>query len=159
MSDMGNISDGYHTFNELYDHRCHLFVALMRSHPGISWRAHNHDDGSNYEGWFIGGMQLPTGTVTYHMPVSMWALLDGVGVATMMRAPKWDGHTSADVVKRLAAWCSAQETPPAPEPPEAMWKCCICDTHNYSTETHCTQCEYSRMTMRDGKLIPRTGRL
>ncbi|MDQ3562738.1 MAG: hypothetical protein M3436_00895 [Pseudomonadota bacterium] len=103
--DTGNISDGYHTFNELYDHRCHLFVALMRSNPSIAWRANNHDDGTMFDGWFVCGMHLPTGDISYHLPVAMWTMLDNRGIETTLRAPPWDGHTAADVVARLAAWC------------------------------------------------------
>lgn len=103
--DSGEVSDGYHTFNELYDHRCHLFVALMCSNPEISWRANSHEDGTMYEGWFIAGMHLPTGDISYHLPVDMWELLDGKGVETTNKAPKWDGHTPADVVKVLNDWC------------------------------------------------------
>lgn len=104
--DTGKASDGYHTFDELYDHRCHLFVALMRSRPEISWRAQYHEDGTMYEGWFVAGMHLPTGDdITYHLPSVMWNMLDGVGVRTRINAPKWDGHTAADTVRRLAAWC------------------------------------------------------
>lgn len=105
MSDTGNISDGYHTFDELYDHRCHLFAALMRSNPSIAWRANNHDDGEMYEGWFVCGMHLPAGDISYHLPAWMWQMLDGCGITTTLRAPKWDGHTAANVVERLAAWC------------------------------------------------------
>jgi hypothetical protein len=108
-SDVGNISDGYHTFNELYDHRCILFIALMRSNPEISWRANNHDEEpSSLEGWFIAGMHLPTGDITYHLPVDMWNLLDNKGIQTSLRAPKWDGHTPSDVVNRLTKWCSSK---------------------------------------------------
>jgi hypothetical protein len=100
----GEISDGYHTFNELYDHRIALFMALMKTNPQISWRANNHDDGTMFEGWYIAGMHLPTGEITYHLPGDTWTLLDGVGIATSNKAPKWDGHTAADVVNRLHAW-------------------------------------------------------
>lgn len=103
--DTGKVSDGYHTFDELYDHRCHLFVALMRSNPEISWRAKRHHDGSSFDGWFIAGMDLPAGAITYHLPISMWGLLDGAGIYKMDTAPEWDGHTAADVVSRIAEWC------------------------------------------------------
>lgn len=99
------ISDGYHTFGELYEHRCHLFVALMRSNPDISWRANNHVDGTMFDGFFIAGMHLPTGDISYHLPLSMWTLLDGSGIATSLRGPAWDGHTADDVVTRLRDWC------------------------------------------------------
>lgn len=107
--DKGNISDGYHTFNELYDHRCHLFIALMRSNPAISWRANNHSDGSNYTDWFVAGMHLPTGDISYHLPNWMWEMLDRCGIKTSLRAPEFDGHSSSDVVKRLAKWFDFQD--------------------------------------------------
>ena len=103
--DAGKVSDGYHTFDELYEHRCHLFVALMRCNPSIAWRANNHADGPMFDGWFVAGMHLPTGDITYHLPLAMWEMLDGVLIATSNKAPAWDGHTAADTVKRLAAWC------------------------------------------------------
>lgn len=99
-----NTSDGYHTFKELYDHRIALFIALMRSNPLISWRANNHEDGIGFEGWFIAGMHLPTGDITYHLPDSDWTKLDYSGIATSNKAPKWDGHTASDVVERLNKW-------------------------------------------------------
>lgn len=102
--DKGNISDGYHTFNELYDHRHLLFIALMRSNPSISWRANNHSDGSMYGGWFVAGMRLSTGTISYHLPISMWEMVDHCLIETTNMAPEWDGHTAADVVKRLKEW-------------------------------------------------------
>ena len=92
--------------DETYEHVCILFVALMRSNPELSWRANNHDDGTMFEGWFIAGMHLPTGDISYHLPIELWTLLDGSGIATSNKGPKWDGHTAADVVKRLFAWCN-----------------------------------------------------
>lgn len=100
---VGNdISDGYHTFAELYEHRISLFVALMKSHRDISWAAKEHADGSGFEGWFIAGMDLPTGAITYHLPNEWWSELDDIPL--LERAPVWDGHSSSDVVNRLRAW-------------------------------------------------------
>lgn len=99
----GSTSDGYHTFDELYDHRCLLFIELMRSRPEQSWRANNHDDGTMFDGWFVAGIHLPTGDITYHLPADMWEMLDNSNIQTTLRAPKWDGHTPSDVVKRLRA--------------------------------------------------------
>ena len=44
----GKISDGYHTFDELYAHRCTLFSAVMKSNKHLSWKSFFHDDGSNF---------------------------------------------------------------------------------------------------------------
>ena len=98
-SEIGKISDGYHTFNELYQHRCVLFACLMKSHPELSWKSKKHSDGSEWDGWFIAGMRLPTGDVTYHLPADMWELLGSIDA--LEAGVAWDGHTSADVVARL----------------------------------------------------------
>jgi hypothetical protein len=105
------VSDGYHTFGELYDHRCLLFVALMKAHPALAWRSRLHDDGSSERGWWVGGMRLPSGAISYHLPDALWPLLDGVAVETLERAPKWDGHTSAGVLKRLHEWIASPQPP------------------------------------------------
>lgn len=100
---VGNdISDGYHTFTELYDHRVALFIALIKSHRDISWCSRLHADGTMFDGWFIAGMDLPTGTITYHLPDEAFSELDDVAI--LERAPEWDGHTPDLVVKRLIAW-------------------------------------------------------
>jgi hypothetical protein len=100
--DSDKVSDGVHTFGELYLHRNHLFIALMKSHPQMSWRSLQHDNGSFHDGWFIAGMKTPKGDITYHLPESMWYMLDGI--KTLGKAPKFDGHTSQDVLDRLCDW-------------------------------------------------------
>ena len=103
-TDIGNTSDGYHTFNELYEHRHHLFLALMKSHPDISWAAFAHEDGSCYYGWIVAGMHLPNGDISYHLPDKFAETLEKIGIPVATHAGHWDGHTAADVVKRLAAF-------------------------------------------------------
>jgi hypothetical protein len=107
----GETSDGYHTFNELYDHRCTLFLALMQSAPALSWISTKHEDGTSWDGWFIAGMKLPTGDVTYHLPARMWSLACETGAAILETGFHWDGHTSADVVKRVQAWITLPRAP------------------------------------------------
>lgn len=103
--DAGNVSDGYHTFNELYAHRCSLFSALMKSHRNLSWKSLKHSDGSALEDWFVCGMNLPSGMITYHLPINpFWELLHDI--STVQFAPEWDGHTSEDVINRLLEWIS-----------------------------------------------------
>ncbi len=108
----GKVSDGYHTFDELYEHRCMLFCALAQAlrhygpGPLLSWKSRYHDDGSGFPGWFLAGINLDSGTVSYHLPNSMWELFIG---KEMEKAPKWDGHTAADVVKRLEASIAFRE--------------------------------------------------
>lgn len=101
VTDLTRVSDGYHTFQELYDHRNHLFMALMKSFPDLSWKSKKHHDGSGYEGWFIAGIHLPTGDITYHLPEWLWVHCPA---KELEFAPEWDGHTSKDVLKRLGGY-------------------------------------------------------
>ena len=107
----GSISDGYHTFDELYEHRHSLMLALMRCLPYCSWLSRCHDDGSSFDGWFICGIDLPSrlitsdansgNTITYHLPERLWASAVATGAETLDKAPQWDGHTASDVITRL----------------------------------------------------------
>lgn len=95
----GTVSDGYHTFDELYKHRCLLFCLLLAEVDG--WKSLCHDDSSLvYEGWFIAGTELSSGSITYHLPISMW---DMCKVPILAKAPPFDGHTSNEVIDRMEA--------------------------------------------------------
>jgi hypothetical protein len=100
------ISDGYHTFGELYQHRAALFIALMKHKPEISWYARFHNDGSSYPNFFIAGMQLPEGQVSYHLRIDPWwrLLQDGVHIPLYINAPEWDGHTPQMSLDRVVKW-------------------------------------------------------
>lgn len=99
----GETSDGYHTFNELYEHRHALFILLAttRDFAGKAWMSIGHEDGSEMEGWFIAGIHLPSGDVSYHLPMRLWSECQEAGIMLLPNAPTWDGHTSKDVVSRL----------------------------------------------------------
>ena len=100
----GRISDGYHTFDELYSHRTALLSALVRTLPKFAWKSRKHADGTMYDNMFIVGMNFPNGTITYHVEDyepngrSNWDIFP---CKELDRAPKWDGHTPEMVVDRL----------------------------------------------------------
>lgn len=99
------ISDGYHTFGELYDHRRALTAALCRALSQWSWRSKQHhpDDDPMFEGgYFIVGITLPTGTITYHYKLSHWE--DFSGVREIEHAYKWDGALPPQTIDRLLEW-------------------------------------------------------
>lgn len=97
--DMGEVSDGYHTFNELYAHRVRIFGALMHAYPGLAWWSRKHSDGEEWEGWIIAGITTPEGEATYHLPVEeIEHLPEGTEVDF---GKEWDGHTPEDVLSRL----------------------------------------------------------
>ena len=112
MTDIGETSDGYHTFNERYEHRHALFCALASTIPDVAWKSHKHEDGSQWDGWFVAGIELPSGdSITYHLPVRLWEIFPGL---ELLEAPHWDGHTSDDVVQRLKAFAEHGSTQPDP---------------------------------------------
>ena len=97
----GSTSDGYHTFDELYEHRHWLFLCLMKSAPERAWASRLHSDGTCLDGWFIAGMELSDGKqISYHLPDRLWEAVECLGVETT-DPPPWDGHSGADVVARL----------------------------------------------------------
>lgn len=110
--DTNLISDTYHTFGELYEHRVQLFVTLCnlayRSHGngayGIPWKSKLHHDGTSWAGWFIAGIGTEKGKqISYHLPIEKW---DELRVVVYDKAPEWDGHTPADVLERLKEMAS-----------------------------------------------------
>lgn len=99
-----SISDNYHSFEELYSHRMVLFLALMKSHPQLSWKSKKHQDGSMYDGYFIAGMELPgIGAISYHIVDNFWDKCPEI--QELEFGKPWDGHSSEDVIVRLSKWC------------------------------------------------------
>lgn len=112
-----NISDGYHTFKELYDMRLALTVALFYSRyllmrEGLTsrgiWRSKLHKDGTMFENYFIVGMTAnPFGNkegvtanyLSFHYHIDHWDKFHFCD--TLDKAPEWDGHTEKDVIERL----------------------------------------------------------
>lgn len=105
--DKMEVSDGYHTFGELYEHRITLFITLCHQinhyvNKSQVWRSKLHHDSSSFEGWFILGINKEYGfQITYHLPLSKWEETNFA--ETLEKSPEWDGHTSEDVLKRLKA--------------------------------------------------------
>ena len=98
---MGEISDGYHTFNELYHHRAVLFSVVCNMHKDLAWKAKSHDDGTMYANMFIVGIQTPEGQATYHYDVNpYWNMFN---CKALDFAPKWDGHTPSQAIERIAS--------------------------------------------------------
>ena len=94
-----NISDGQHTFGELYYHRMVLFSLFVNSHPAIAWKSHEHADGTMFDGYFIVGVLTPKGDYSYHYEDKFWDYFKCDELAT---APEWDGHTPNDIDRLLS---------------------------------------------------------
>lgn len=111
-----DVSDNYHTMDELYEHKYALFYALIKIYDNYitpmgtrikCWKSKVHSDETMFDDSFIVGMTIPDRSfepdkppsyITYHYPVSWWTRFN---VITLPNAPEWDGHTSDDVIERL----------------------------------------------------------
>lgn len=103
IEDMGEVSDGYHTFNQLYHQRAVLFATIVNQNKDKAWKSWKHEDGQfcfDKEGeWFIVGVDTPEGSYTYHYEKKYWDLFD---CEELDRGKYWDGHTEEDVIRLLS---------------------------------------------------------
>lgn len=101
LDDIGDFSDGYHTFNDLYYQRAVLFAALVKAHKDKAWKSWKHEDGNECfgGGWFIVGIDTPQGSYTYHYEEKHWGLFD---CTVLDQAKHWDGHTDKDVMRLMS---------------------------------------------------------
>lgn len=124
---IGEYSDGYHTFNELYEFRkmynavlfnewgknymsriksinnkeiVTLDLVLPKYDVHKSWR-HSNGELCFGGGWFIVVAMLPTGMISNHYKAEDWELFK---IPSEEKAKyEYDFHTSQDVIKRLGA--------------------------------------------------------
>lgn len=97
--EIGEISDGYHTFNELYYHRMILFSVICNSNSQKSWKSWKHHDGTMYDDYFIVGIDTQEGQYSYHYHKSEW---DYFNVEELEFAPEWDGRKPKDITRLLS---------------------------------------------------------
>lgn len=98
----GELHDGYHTFNELYDYRMLYnagFFYLLQNNIEV-FKSKRHSDGELCFGGshFIVVAQLPTGQISNHYEMKYWDLFK---IPELEIAKQWDGHSSTDVRARL----------------------------------------------------------
>ena len=108
----GDTSDGYHTFNELYDYRRVYNAALFNEWASQgkydvhkSWK---HSDGKDCfgGGWFIVVAELPTGQASNHYEAQYW---DNFVIPSKDTANEYDGHTPKQALSRIAELKAQQE--------------------------------------------------
>jgi hypothetical protein len=142
--DAGEISDGYHTFNQLYHQRAILFATIVNQNKDIAWKSYKHSDGkycfdSNGE-WFIVGIDTSEGSYTYHYSKEYWNYFK---CKELDCGKEWDGHTEEDVTRLL----SLEQEPIQPKTKVGKWipiygnvKCSVCgnvkDSRNVGKATH-----------------------
>jgi hypothetical protein len=121
----GNTSDGYHTFNELYEFRKAYNAALFNEWAACgkcsvhkSWR---HHDGELCfgGGWFIVVAVLPAGQISNHYEAKDWGLF---AVPEVERALfEFDGHSGFDVVTRLKDYTTPPAQPASQRSENTAW--------------------------------------
>ena len=139
VDSIGEVSDGFHTFNGLYEQRMILFAALVKAYKDKAWKSYRHEDGEYCfgGGWFIVGIDTPEGSYTYHYENKYWDMFDCIDLP---RAKHWDGHTEEDAETRLMSLNPAQ-----PEPKRGRW---IYKTDLITAPTgywECSECKEGRL--------------
>lgn len=96
LEDIGDFSDGYHTFNDLYYQRCVLFATIVNMNKSKAWKTRYHEDGEPCfgGGWFLVTIDTPEGAYGYHYEDKYWDMFDCV---ELPKAKPWDGYTDEDV--------------------------------------------------------------
>ena len=115
VDEIDDVSDGFHTFRQLYYQRMMLFTAIVKQNKDKAWKSLRHEDGGLCfgGGWFIVGVDTPEGSYTYHYEANYYNLFD---CKELERGKRWDGHTEKDVT-RLLSLPSAQ-----PERKKGKWE-------------------------------------
>lgn len=143
------MSDGYHTFADLYEQRLILSAALAKNNP-YAWKSKRHEDGSVPfgGGWFIMGFDTDEGCYTYHYELKDWDLFQ---CKELDKGKPWDGHTSKDV-RRLLSIPAADVTPvvhghfvhdgPRFAHGVDWWHCSNCGRLASGVETHFDYCPW-----------------
>lgn len=104
VEETGKISDGYHTFEELYEFRKVYNAVLFNEwySRGVYsvHKSKKHGDGEECfgGGWFIVMATTPDGQISNHYEMKDWELFE---CEEREMADVWDGHTSQDVIDRL----------------------------------------------------------
>lgn len=108
----GETSDGYHTFDELYEFRKMYNAALFNEWAAAgkysvhkSWRHHDGEPCFG-GGWFVVAAMLPSGQITNHYKSDDWHLFRIPEHGTALF--EYDGHTGADTIIRLRALATTE---------------------------------------------------
>ena len=101
IMEIDDLSDGFHTFRQLYYQRMMLFAVIVRQNKDKAWKSLRHEDGELCfgGGWFIVGVDTPEGSYTYHYEDNYFSLFDCEELAY---GKHWDGHTEKDVTRLLS---------------------------------------------------------
>ena len=123
IEDKGEVSDGYHTFNELYEYRllynASMFNEFAKQGMYDVHKSKRHSDGNfpfDNPDYFIVVAELPTGQISNHYRMKEWDLFD---IPEKETSNPYDGHTPKDVTERLRKFLI-----PKKEYPKTYEECC-----------------------------------
>lgn len=139
---MGDLSDGYHTFNSLYEQRLILFAVIVKQNKSHAWKSLRHENGELCfdGGWFIVGIDTPEGSYTYHYEVEYWDLFDCQELPT---SKPWDGHTDKDVSRLLSLTDDAERKKGKWIPTcrgQIGFYCSVCGEKETNLRNYCPNC-------------------
>lgn len=136
VDDIEDLSDGFHTFNDLYEQRMYLFATLVNAYKDKAWKSLKHEDGELCFGgdWFVVGIDTPEGSYTYHYSMKYWDVFD---CKVLSKAKHWDGHTDKDVTRLMSL---------QPEQKKGQWIPVI----NGRGGFECNQCHCYAPSYQDG---------
>lgn len=98
----GDLSDGYHTFDELYEHGCLLFLTwLVEEKTCFKGRRAVYYLPDHFDGWDLVATNIGQKQISYHVPAKYRDILEKHFVPKSDLESIWDGHTAADVARRL----------------------------------------------------------
>lgn len=97
-----DVSDKWHTFEELYYHRMILFLTIQKAHLNKSWKSKQHHDGTMFNDSFVVGIETPEGQYSYHYNLKYWDLFKDI--KELERAPEYDGHMPEDIKRLLSLY-------------------------------------------------------
>lgn len=106
----GSYTDGFHTFDELYEVRMVLnatlfnewtegYVSRTPSYNVHKSKRHFSGEECFGGGWFIVCANLPSGQISFHYEMKYWDLFK-IPEFDKAQFP-FDGHTTQDVIQRL----------------------------------------------------------
>ena len=147
VAEIDDLSDGFHTFRQLYYQRMMLFATIVKQNKDKAWKSLRHEEGELCfgGGWFVVGIDTPEGNYTYHYENKYFDLFD---CEILDYGKHWDGHTEKDVTRLLSLppVQSEKETPK-----RVLWsgwkgmrdtryKCPNCKKPVRNTDIYCHRC-------------------
>lgn len=150
VSEIDDLSDGFHTFRQLYYQRMMLFATIVKQNRDRAWKSLRHEDGELCfgGGWFIVGVDTPEGSYTYHYEDNYYSMFD---CKELERARHWDGHTEKDVTRLLSLpsvqprkkgkWEEIEVIPEAYD---------IAGVKTWASKMRCNQCGFTTFAIEGG---------